>query len=287
MAFSDLKKKFSIEADNRFPQLTDMYNIPIGWENDDRPSGRVYLNPIYPGVEFYSATTILNKIAELNGENKWLELWRDRVGDDEADKISNEAKHRGTELHTNLEDYVENRKVVNVFQRGYQLFEKLKPWLDEHLTAVVASESALASPLLKVAGRVDLVGIVDGDKRLIPKWFDAKPADRKFICQEIIDSGVETVVDFKSSRKIKKTEDIGAYYRQLTIYQMLFEHTTGIRLEMGEILMGCDNNNNPVRLNFEVVFGNFRETVIDELGMLHEHLGSPINVDECKEFFCA
>jgi hypothetical protein len=272
MSFAEMKKRFVVSDEPRFKHITDHYKIQDGWYNEDRPEHRVYLNPAFPGVEFFSATTMLGKIAEMKGENGWIEEWVKTVGEEEAKRITEEALTRGTHMHQNLQDYVENQPVVNRHQQGYMLFERLRPWCDERITAVVASEAALASKRLRIAGRLDLLALLDGDK-------EAKTIE------EMIDSGVETLVDFKSSRRIKERQDIGSYFRQTTIYSMLFHETTGIRLELGEIWMAIWNNGDLTERNFEVIFGNYRETVIDELAEYWEAAGQPLDVDECKRFF--
>lgn len=268
MSFAEMKKKFILEPEKKFLHISDRYTLPEGWVNIDRPDeegGRVYVNPSMPGDEFFSTTNILGKIAKMKGEDKWLEAWREQIGEEAADKITNDALRRGTHMHQMLEDYLCNRPVINRHIRGYSLFEKIKPWCDNRIDAVVACEHALFSRRLKIAGRVDLVAILDGG---------GDPEE-----------GIETLVDFKSSRKIKKREDIGGYFRQVTIYGMMFEETTNHRLELGEIWMGCDNNGKPVAKNFEVVFGDYKETVIDEVGDFWDAVGQPIDRDECKRFF--
>ena len=273
MSFSALKKQYLVNSDtNRFRHITDTYEIPEGWYNVDLPEHRVYRNDLFPGEEFFSATTMLGKIAKMKGEDKWLDDWRKRVGDEEADRISKEATDRGTAMHQNLQDYVENAEVRNEHHSGYMLFEKIRPWCDERITAVIASEKAMCSRLMRVAGRTDLIALLDGD----PTLTDVR---------DLINSGVETLVDFKSSRKVKEWKDIGGYCRQVTLYAMQFHETTGQRLEMAEIWMGCDGNGNPVAKKFEIVLGNYLETVIDEVADYWEAVGNPIDRDACKRFF--
>lgn len=292
MSFAKLKERYLVAPKERFPQLEYVYEIPQGWYNVDLPEHRIYKNDQFPGEEFFSATTVLGKIAHMRGENGWLALWRERIGDEAADAISKAATDRGTAMHQNLQDYVENGPVLNKHASGYRLFEELKPWCDT-ITAVVASEAALASRHLKVAGRTDLVAVLEGDDDLKAKYLaERDPIVREKIARDLIDSGIETLVDFKSSRRVKSHSEIGGYYRQVTLYQMQFQestvsekHPNGIKLELGEIWMGCDNDGNPVPLKFPIVFGNFRETVIDEVADLYKELGNPIDKDEAKRFF--
>ena len=272
MSFSALKKQYLVNSDtNRFRHITDTYEIPEGWYNVDLPEHRIYRNDLFPGEEFFSATTMLGKIAKMKGEDKWLDDWRKRVGDEEADRISKEATDRGTAMHQNLQDYVENAEVRNEHHSGYMLFEKIRPWCDDRITAVIASEKAMCSRLMRVAGRTDLIALLDGD----PTLTDVR---------DLINSGVETLVDFKSSRKVKEWKDIGGYCRQVTMYSMMFAETTNVHLELAEIWMGCDNNGNPLAKNFEIILGNYRETVIDELAEYWAAVGNPMDVYAAKKF---
>ncbi|QIG74014.1 exonuclease [Rhizobium phage RHph_N34] len=265
MSFAALKRQFVQEPERRFVHISDRYTLPEGWVNDDQPTGRVYKNPLFPDDKFYSVTTMLGKIASMKGEDKWLEDWRARVGDEAADRISKEATDRGSAMHDYLEKYLSNKTVVNKHLGAYRLFRLIKEWCDTRVDAVICLEHALYSRRLRIAGRVDMVAILDGGGD--------------------IDSGLETLVDFKSSRKIKTYADIPHYMRQVTLYSMLFEETTGVRLELGEIWMGADNNGDPQALKFEVIFDHYRETVIDELAEYWEAQGDPLDIDDCKSFF--
>jgi genome maintenance exonuclease 1 len=80
-------------------------------------------------------------------------------------------------------------------------FEGVKKVLDENVELVYAQEAPLYSDHLMVAGRVDLVA----------KW-----------------AGRNAIVDFKTSNRFKKREDIVNYYLQETAYAIMFEERTGI-----------------------------------------------------------
>ena len=267
MSFADLKAKvITPPKTEAFEHISNQYTLPEGWYNEDRPTERVYKNDLFPGEEFYSATTMLGKLAAMTGEDQWIKNWVAQVGEEEAARISKEATDRGTAMHAYLEDYLHGREVIGKHHQGYLLFQQLKPWCDERIDAVIASEHALYSRRLRVAGRVDLIAMLDGNRNL--------------------DLSTETLVDFKSSRKIKSEEDIAGYRKQVTLYQMMAHETTGMKIEIGEIWMSCWNDGNPVPKKFEVIFGNHREQVIDLLADYWKSVGNPYeNVNEIKEFF--
>ena len=96
------------------------------------------------------------------------------------------------------EDYLANKPE---YRRGkmppiLELFNKIKPTIDTNIEVVYGIELALFSHELKTAGRTDL------------------------FCRFM---GVNTILDFKTSNKPKKEEDIEDYFVQATTYAMMIE----------------------------------------------------------------
>jgi ATP-dependent exoDNAse (exonuclease V) beta subunit len=91
-----------------------------------------------------------------------------------------------------------------------ETFNSLKPILDEHLDNVYAQEVPLWSEYLGVAGRVDCIAEWDG--RI-------------------------AVIDFKTSRKLKKKEYISNYFQQCAAYAVMWEERTGIPIQIN---CGCN-----------------------------------------------
>ena len=127
-----------------------------------------------------------------------LKEWRQRVGEEEANKISTQSSRRGTAVHQICEDYLNNVELdygaiepINHF-----LFKQIKPVLDTRLSEVYGLEVPLYSNWLRVAGRVDLVGMYDGKV---------------------------SIIDFKTSSKRKKREWISNYFQQESAYAVMFE----------------------------------------------------------------
>ena len=63
------------------------------------PTGRTYFTP---DGDFPSITTLLGKTSD---NQVWLQKWRERVGEEEANRISKEATDRGTLIHEYAEKY--------------------------------------------------------------------------------------------------------------------------------------------------------------------------------------
>ena len=149
---------------------------------------------VTPNGEKYPSVTTVTGIASRAG----IKAWREKVGDAEANKIASMAARRGTKVHKICEDYLNNIELdygdiepINNF-----LFKQIKPVLDTRLQEVYGLEVPLYSSYLRVAGRVDLVGMYDGKV---------------------------SIIDFKTASKRKKREWISNYFQQESAYAVMFE----------------------------------------------------------------
>ena len=70
-------------------------------EAETSSTGRVYTTPT--GTRYPSITTVLSILSEDG-----IRAWRQRVGDEEANRISSRAANRGTAVHTITERYINN-----------------------------------------------------------------------------------------------------------------------------------------------------------------------------------
>lgn len=164
---------------------------------------------VTPTGKLPSITTVLS-ILSRDG----IKAWRKRVGEAEANKISTKAARRGTKVHAMCEDYINNDLDAKKYlPSDRETFNSLKPVLDEHLDNVYAQEVPLWSDYLGVAGRVDCIA----------EW------DNKI-----------AVVDFKTSRKLKKKEYISSYFMQAAAYAVMWEERTGIPINKIVILIAVD-----------------------------------------------
>jgi genome maintenance exonuclease 1 len=164
-------------------------------------SGRLYATPT--GEKYKSITTVLS-----NHNKQAIMEWRERIGAEEANKISTRAANRGTKVHKICEDYINN--TMNFIDDAMmmpdlkEMFFKIKPIIDEKLGDVYSQEQALYSHQLKIAGRVDLIGMWDGKL---------------------------SVIDFKTSNKQKEEENIQNYFMQCTAYALMFSELTGMWID--------------------------------------------------------
>ena len=156
-----------------------------------------------------SVTTVLSLLSE-DGIN----AWRRRVGEAQADKIMEYASVTGTEMHSIIEDYLNNKiDEVEKNPRALKLFEQLKPSLNR-INNIIAQEVPLFSEGIGVAGRVDCIAEFDGKL---------------------------SVIDFKSSRKKKQKSWILKYFLQATCYALMFEELTKKKIDQIVILISADD----------------------------------------------
>ena len=205
--------------DNR--PLFEHSPIRLGYDNlvdDTTKKGRTYVTP--EGNKYPSITTVLGSLSK-----EAIIAWRKRVGEEEANRISRHAAHRGTQLHTIAERYINNEEKVfadNEMPHVKALFKAVRPLIDKYIGKIILQETPLYSDKLQVAGRVDLI------------------AEYK---------GILSVIDFKTSKRRKSREDISSYFMQAAFYAAAFYERTGIPIKQSVILMGVDDD--PVPLEFE------------------------------------
>ena len=173
-------------------------------------SGRKYFTP--EGNAYPSITTVLSIIGK-----EAIIAWRKRVGEEEANKVSRQASTRGTAVHKLAEDYVDNKEdwKGKHMPANIATFNSIKPILDEKLDNVWMQEVFLYSDKLKCAGQVDCIG----------EW-----------------EGVLSIIDFKTSRRVKKKEDITNYFIQMCFYAAAFLERTGIAIKQAVVVMAVDDN---------------------------------------------
>lgn len=192
------------------------------------PNGtRVYQTP--EGNSYPSVTTVTGLLNQ-----KAIQEWRARVGEKVANEISNRAATRGTRVHQLCEDYLSNKSVqVDMFDHA--MWQSFRPLLDR-INDIHALETPLYSDHLQVAGTVDCIAKFDG--RL-------------------------SVVDFKTSKRVKKLEDISNYFMQCSAYAVAFEERTKIPVDQLVILMAVDDEE-------PIVFVQKRDDYIDQFISLRE-----------------
>lgn len=184
------------------------------------PQGRKYTDDVSTPVP--SVTTIIDSTSDKTH----LDAWRKRVGDAEATRISTESANIGTRVHKAMEQYIGGEDWDcfgnNLFQKQCKLMSQAVINLGlQHIDEVWGLEVALMYPDL-YAGTTDCVGVYKGEP---------------------------SIIDFKTTRKMKKREWIDGYFTQCTAYAQAHNHEFGTDIKHSVIIM-VDREGNVE--NFEI-----------------------------------
>jgi len=170
--------------------------------------GRKYLLP--DGRKVPSITTVLSYF-----KKDIIQEWRNRVGNEEANRISAMASNRGTNVHTLCEHYLNNNPhyARGAFPDALEMFKSIKPSLNR-INNIHYQECGLYSNKLGVAGRVDCIGEFDG---------------------------VLSSIDFKTSKKIKTIDMIEDYFIQECFYAIAYNEIVGEPIHQLVTIMAVEN----------------------------------------------
>tara|TARA_B100000674_G_C37564903_1_gene789044 strand:- start:56 stop:727 length:672 start_codon:yes stop_codon:yes gene_type:complete len=207
--------------------------IDIGYKDLDAKttdSGRTYSTP--DGKSYPSVTTVLSILNE-----HIIQAWRDRVGEEEANRISGKASNRGTRVHSIVEKYLNNEDTTKALPHIRQSLENLKPVLDQSIGSIFGLEVPLYSNHLGVAGRCDCIAQFNG---------------------------VPSIIDFKTSRYIKKKEKISNYFAQGAAYSIMWEERTGMVVPNIVIIMDVDHEKPSVFVEHRDNWTELLHNTIDE-----------------------
>lgn len=191
---------------------------------------RHYVTPT--GEKYPSVTTILS-----NYNKKAIDAWKSRVGEKEAARVSKKATDRGTSVHAAIEMFLKNEDMsgVSMLPNVKTLYVRMKEELRK-VNQIHALETKLFSHKLKLAGTVDCIAEYNG---------------------------VLSVIDFKTSQRLKKKEWTKSYFMQGAAYATMFTEMTNIPVEDIVILIGVD------AVNF---CQTFKVKVSDYIGPLHDQI---------------
>jgi len=171
------------------------------------PDGkRYYVTP--EGIKLPSVTTVVGA-----QKKEAIMAWRRKVGEETANKISRQATQRGTNVHTLCERYLNNEPLGQIMPDALEMFVSLKPLLNR-IDNIHYQEQALWSHQLGMAGRVDCIAEFDG---------------------------VLSVIDFKTSKKVKTVEEVEDYWWQTTAYALMYEELVGEPIHNLVVLMAVQD----------------------------------------------
>lgn len=170
-------------------------------------------------INFVSITSVTSHY----NKEKFSE-WRKRVGEEEANRITKAATTRGTDAHVLIEAYTLNKPLPKKTALAKHLFNVIRPALDR-IGTIYGIELGLFSEYLKIAGTCDLVADYDG---------------------------VLSIVDYKTSAKIKPRAWIDSYFVQAAGYAFMLKELTGMEPKQLVIIMAAEDGELEVFIETDV-----------------------------------
>lgn len=201
------------------------------------------------GDKLPSVTTILS--ATQSAEKKAsLAKWKQKVGDNEADRIRDDAAARGTIMHRIIEGYVTgdgHQDLSDMGQAaGLMAQTVFKEGLKGSMEEIWGSEITLYYPGL-YAGATDLCGIYEGR---------------------------ESIIDFKQSNKYKKREWIDDYFIQCAAYATAHNYVYGTNINSGVILISVKGGDVLRYVSTGKEFQHFMWTWLGRVGLYYKQQAS-------------
>ena len=188
--------------------INDKFKYPI-LERVDTDIGRHYLDSKNKPVP--SVTTVLSGTSK---SKDGLIQWRNRVGEEEAERIIKQSTDIGTAVHEAIENYLNGKSWDNFEETHDQL-------LAQKISAKFIKDG--------LKGITDIWGLEVG---LLLDNLYAGTAD----CVGEFE-GIPTLIDFKTAKKIKKREWIEDYFLQGCAYANAHNVMFGTKIEQIVILM--------------------------------------------------
>jgi len=190
--------------------ILELMNYPT-LEQVTLPERRYYLDS--DKNEYESATTWLSRHSDKSPIDAWIK----RVGQAEADRITNAAVLRGTVCHELIEDYLLGNKSRHKGGTGKILFKQMRKLLNK-INRVKGIECQLYSRKMGIAGTSDCIGFY---------------------------KDTLSIIDFKTSLRDKKREWIENYFIQGTLYAIMYWELFGVWIDQIVILIGVENSTEP------------------------------------------
>jgi len=174
------------------------------------------------GVRYYKVPESGGELVKLvsitsvtsHYKKDFFQKWRNKVGAEEADRITKRATSRGTDMHTLTEYYLNNDELPEVkVPISKILFNTAKPALNK-IDNILAQEASMYSLKLGIAGTVDCIAEYEGEL---------------------------AIIDFKTSKAVKPVEWIEGYFVQASAYACMLYELTGIKVKKLIIIMACED----------------------------------------------
>ena len=177
---------------------------------------RHYETPVGPLV---SITTVIHHFTP-----EGIKQWRESIGDDVANYVMRTSSNRGTRVHKLVDSFLYNESIDNMTREygvtAAGLFNLMRPAL-EKINNIVTIEKAIysADPAIMVAGTTDCVAEYEG---------------------------ILSIIDFKTSSKMREQDTIDDWCIQATFYALAWECLTGQKISQLVIICATEDGQTDV-----------------------------------------
>ena len=158
-------------------------------------------------------TSVTKWVSQFN--QKWLSIWKHRVGEQEANRRRDEGAKRGGAVHRMIEQYIESQREPSSDEPYIEYFNQIVPIIDARITDYKLFEHFMCSPTLRLKGKLDL--IADYNHKL-------------------------SVIDFKTSYKKKYNSQLQSYWLQVVCYALMWYELTKIEIENCVLIIAVEGS---------------------------------------------
>lgn len=170
---------------------------------------RFYRNPNNTKIKNYISITTVTS----NYSKEKFKLWRQKVGEEEANRITKAATTRGTQMHSLVEHYLGNEVIPKSAPLPKMLFDIIRPELNK-INNILGIEIPLYSDHFGIAGTCDTIAEYNN---------------------------ILSIIDYKTSERPKPVEWIEGYFVQAAAYSAMLYEMKGIAAKQLVIIMSCEN----------------------------------------------
>ena len=197
---------------------------------------RKYQTPT--GNSYPSITSVLS---HQSNKSPWLQKWKADQGPANVKKILATSSKRGNIFHGHCENFLLNNSVDLTLGEDHDKYRFLtiKEHLEKSCNNIHGTEFRLYSDILELAGTTDL------------------------ICEY---EGKLSIVDFKTSLKLKKEEWVGNYYSQGFGYAFMFMELYNIPIQQVVILVVTDN------FELQIFKKSVKQEMPAQIGLLKQYI---------------
>ena len=216
------------------------FDNPPQLETRESDFGREYQLPNKVWVP--SVTTFLDKVLETPE----LDAWRERIGQEEADRYTKLSARIGTMFHDNMEKYIKcvqaHKMKPNdtITLAEYERIENTKDIVLE-LNELVRTNPVQYEMYIRTKKVIDTLSWSESNfvATELPVFSEKLGLAGRFDALHVNQHGEYSVIDFKSFKQKKTRKELVRYFIQGSIYACLIRDTYGVFPKSVHIISPC------------------------------------------------